>query len=77
MRDRLVNILFALDIFMFTLLTLGKAYPFESFSSAAYRAELNGRFYGKARPWIDLLFGPGHCEHAYRNAKSFLPPDQL
>lgn len=78
MLDRVVNMLFALDCFLFSLLTLGKAYPFESFSSAAYRAEKQGRLYGKARPLIDTLlwFNPMHCQHAYINAINNLPEDQ-
>lgn len=78
MKERLINVLFAIDCCLFSLLTLGKAYPFESFSSAAYRAEKDGRFYGKARPLIDamLWFDPEHCKHAYENAALNLPPDQ-
>lgn len=77
--SRLVNILLALDCLAFSLLTLGKAYPAESFSSAAYRAELQGRFYGKARPAIDWVFGwlgqRDHCRAAYESAKFNLPDD--
>lgn len=77
---RLTNVLLALDCFLFSLLTLGKAYPFESFSSAAYRAESMGLFYGRARPGIDWLFGllgqREHCKTAYENAKLNLPADQ-
>ena len=76
---RLSNILFALDCFLFALCTLGKSYPSESFSSAAWRAEKSNRFYGKARPFIDWLFSwsiPNHCEWCYTNAKANLPEDQ-
>lgn len=76
---RLINIVFMLDCFLFSLLTLGKAYPFESFSSAAYRAELNGRFYGRMRPVIDRGFHrwqKDHCKLAYERAALNLPPDQ-
>lgn len=78
MKQRFINILFALDCFLFTLLTLGRAYPFESFSSAAYRAEKMGLFYGKFRPIIDSLFWfqPDHCKLAYDWAITGLPPDQ-
>lgn len=78
--SRIVNILLALDNFLFALVTLGGSYPFESFSSAAYRAEKLGLFYGKARPAIDWLFGllgqSEHCKAAYENAKQNLPEDQ-
>ena len=80
MRERIINIVFAADCFVFTLLTLGKAYPFESFSSAAYRGEKLGLFYGKARPridWLAALVGDyDHCRKAYERAKLNLPPDQ-
>ena len=76
---RLSNILFALDCFVFALCTLGKSYPSESFSSAAWRAEKANRFYGKARPIIDWCFKwniPNHCEWCYNNAKANLPEDE-
>lgn len=77
---RIVNILLALDNFLFALVTLGGSYPFESFSSAAYRAERLGKSYGKARPLIDWLFGllgqREHCRAAYESAKFNLPEDQ-
>ncbi len=80
MLNRLINILLALDCFVFSLATLGRSYPFESFSSAAYRAESRGQFYGRARPWIDQLFGllgqKEHCRTAYFSAKNNLPEDQ-
>lgn len=80
-KQRLINVLFALDCFLFSLLTLGGSYPYESFSSAAWRAEGRGDFYGKARPLIDWLFRVilgqnDHCAKAYFGAKYNLPPDQ-
>lgn len=78
--SRIVNILLALDNFLFALVTLGGSYPFESFSSAAYRAENMGKFYGKVRPLIDGLFRllgqREHCKAAYESAKLNLPEDQ-
>lgn len=76
MKDRIINILFALDCFLFAVCTLGASYPFESFSSAAWRAESLGLFYGRARKWIDKLLGVGHCCRAYHFAKLNLPPEQ-
>ena len=74
-----LNLLIALDQLLWVLLTLGKAYPAESFSSAAYRAETMGKFYGKARPMIDWLFSwlgqTEHCKKAYFSAKHNLPED--
>lgn len=77
--NRIINILLTFDCFVFSLLTLGKAYPSESFSSAAYRAETRGLFYGRARPVIDWLFSwlgqTEHCKAAYYSAKLNLPED--
>ena len=76
---RIVNILFAFDCFAFAFCTLGKSYPSESFSSAAYRAERMGLFYGRVRPAIDWLFSllgqKDHCKTAYESAKLNLPED--
>ena len=79
--NRLLNVLLAFDVLVFALVTLGKSYPFESFSSAAYRAEKLGKFYGKARPVIDWLFFRlfgqiDHCRKAYEGARFNLPDDQ-
>ena len=79
-KDRIANILFAFDCFLFSFCTLGLSYPHESFSSAAWRAEKNGLFYGRFRPKIDRFFAffgqLGHCEWAYDHAKYNLPEDQ-
>jgi hypothetical protein len=77
---RVVNILFAFDCALFALCTLGGSYPYESFSSAAYRGELHNRIYGKiARPTIDGLFTllgqKEHCRYAYYYSKFNLPED--
>lgn len=77
--NRVINILFTFDCFLFSVCTLGKAWPGESFSSAAFRAETMGLFYGKARPLIDALFSllgqKEHCKYAYLSAKLNLPED--
>jgi hypothetical protein len=76
---RLVNVLFSWDCALFSTLTMGSSYPGESFSSAAYRAELYGKFYGKARKPIDAFFAmlgqTDHCRIAYLSAKNNLPED--
>jgi len=69
MRQRVINILIALDQFLFCLVTLGSSAPDETASSCAYRLELAGRWPGKVfRPLIDKLmfFDPDHCRRAYR-----------
>lgn len=82
--NRLVNILFSFDCLVWTVVTnlfaKDPGYPFESISSAAYRAEKFGIFFGKARPVIDWLFSwlgqTDHCKWAYLRAKDNLPEDQ-
>jgi hypothetical protein len=76
--SRLINILFAFDCLILALITLGKSYPSESISSAAYRAELFGRTFGFMRPVIDRImwFDPEHCKRAYGSAKLNLPEDE-
>ena len=80
-KNRLIDVIFSIDCTLFSLATLGGSYPYESFSSAAFRAELNGRVYGVMRKIIDkiwlVLFGQkDHCKNAYYYAKLNLPEDQ-
>ena len=65
--ERLLNILIALDQFLFCLVTLGSASPDETLSAAAYRWEQQGRWNGFLRKLIDRLFwfDPNHCHNAY------------
>ena len=70
LRARLLNILIALDQFVYVLLTLGHGSPDETMSAAAYRLwlrdQIGGRYF---KPLIDLLFLPlqrDHCKKAYR-----------
>lgn len=82
--NRLVNILFSFDCLVWTVITnlfaKDPGYPFESFSSAAYRAEKMGIFYGRARPVIDWIFSllgqREHCKAVYETARNNLPEDQ-
>lgn len=78
--QRLLNIFVALDSLVWVLLTLGKGHPGETISSAAYRAELHGKAFGKTRPVIDWLLAwlhKDHCQKAYFYAvhKLDLPAD--
>jgi hypothetical protein len=80
MRQRILNILVSLDCFIYVLFTLGVGWPGETISSAAYRAELHGKFFRHARPVIDWLFSgleKDHCRLAYEYAvgKRNLPED--
>jgi len=79
-RRRLLNVLIALDSFIFVAITLGRGYPGETISSAAYRAEIYGLWFGKFRKPIDFLFSwleVNHCHLAYEYAvsKRNLPGD--
>lgn len=80
MMARLGRILYAFDCFAFMALTLGGAYVGESFSSAAWRSEQGGGWYGRiARPVIDalasLLGDANHCQRVYQTAWLDLPED--
>lgn len=69
MRQRLINLLVALDQLAWVVLTLGNGMPDETISAAAYRLERDGRLQGKLlRPVIDFVFLPlerEHCRLAY------------
>lgn len=66
---RTLNFLIALDQLVYVLITLGAGYPDETLSSAAYRLEQRGAFWGRVwRPAIDWLLHPieqQHCRRAY------------
>lgn len=67
MKDRIQNILIALDQFIYVLITLGVGKPDETMSAAAWRLEARGQWFGKlARPAIDTLFfwDKEHCFNA-------------
>jgi hypothetical protein len=66
---RVLNLLVALDQFMFCVLTLGYSDPDETLSSAAYRWEQRGHWMGWLRPAIDTLlwFDPDHCRRSWLN----------
>lgn len=64
MKQRLLNVLIALDQLIYVLITLGKGSPDETLSAAAWRTEQNGKFFGRVfRPVIDLMFLPFEREH--------------
>lgn len=75
MKQRILNLLIALDQFIFCVITLGKAMPDETMSAAAWRGEQLRKQNGKGhilptffRPIIDALFwfDKDHCFKAYR-----------
>lgn len=68
MKRRVLNLLIALDQFLFCLVCLGDSNPDETASSAAYRLEQQRHWAGRVfRPLIDLLFffSPQHCRRSY------------
>ena len=69
MRQRILNILIAIDQLAWVVLTLGKGYPDETISAAAWRMEQQGKIAGRVfRPMVDLLFRPierDHCRKAW------------
>jgi len=69
MKQRLFAILIALDVFLFSLLTLGGAKRNETMSSAAWDLELRGKWQGRCfRPLIDWLLQrleKDHCQKSW------------
>lgn len=67
MKRRILNILIALNQFVFSIITLGGSRPDETMSAAAWRLEQEGRWQGKVfRPFIDFLFSPLETDHCYK-----------
>ena len=62
-----LRLLLAIDQLLNVLLCNGE--PDETMSSAVYRMERDGRFWGFMRPAIDRLFWfqPNHCKKAYES----------
>lgn len=73
MKQRILNLLIALDQLAYVLLTLGAGHPDETLSAAAWRTEQAGKLGGRIfRPVIDLMFLPlerDHCRRAYEAEK--------
>jgi hypothetical protein len=73
MRQRLLNLLIALDIFLFCVVCLGNTQIGETASEAAYKSEKAGNLFGILfRPLIDFLFRSlqaDHCQSAFESAQ--------
>jgi len=66
MVNYIYRLLIAFDQFLNVLICNGE--PDETMSSAAYRMEQQGRFWGFMRPVIDFIFRPlekDHCRSSY------------
>lgn len=80
MKQRILNVLIALDQLLFCLATLGHSSPDETLSSAAWRWEQDGKLVGRVlRPLVDTLFwfDPDHCRMSYQSELRglHLPPE--
>lgn len=66
---RLKNLALSLDQFIYVIITLGAGNPDETCSSAAWRMECDGKFFGFFRPIIDCIFfwDDNHCKESYEN----------
>ena len=68
MVKRILHLLIAIDQLVYVVITLGRGYPDETLSSAAWRAERNGKLTGRIfRPLIDFLFLPFEDDHCYKS----------
>ncbi len=81
MKQRILNLLIALDQLAWVVLTLGKGHPDETISAALWRMEQQGKIAGRVlRPLIDFLFLPierDHCRLSFlaEIRKTQLPPE--
>jgi hypothetical protein len=70
LKQRILNVLIAIDQLVYVLITLGNGNPDETMSAAAWRLEQAGKQQGKIlRPVIDWLFwfDPQHCFNSYQS----------
>ena len=71
MKQRILNLLIALDQLAWVVLTLGKGHPDETISAAAWRMEQQGKLAGRVlRPIIDALFRPLERDHCRKSFES-------
>ena len=71
MKRRILNVLIALDQFLFCLATLGHSSPDETLSAAAWRWEQAGKLRGRVLcPLIDALFLPFERDHCRTSFES-------
>lgn len=81
MKRRVLNLLIALDQFLYVLLTFGHGSPDETLSAASWRWERAGKWQGRLlRPLIDFIFLPverDHCRQSFEaeRRKAHLPAE--
>ena len=70
LKERIKNIMVALDCLLFCAVCLGNTQRGETASEAAWKLERDGKFFGFMRPVIDYLFffDPDHCRTSYEQA---------
>jgi hypothetical protein len=77
-KQRLLNLLVAVDQLLWVTLTFGEGMPDETISAASYRMEREGRPSGKLlRPLLDVLFSPFERDHCRLSFESELRGTQL
>ena len=73
MKQRILNLLIALDQAAWVIVTLGEGKPDETISAAAWRMEQQGKLAGRIlRPLIDALFRPlerDHCRLSFESER--------
>lgn len=67
---RILNILIALDQFLFCLICLGNTQRGETASASAWACERDGKFFGFTRQFIDAMFYVIEKNHCYESWKS-------
>ena len=71
MKQRILNLLIALDQLAWVIVTLGKGEPDETISAALWRMEQQGKLAGRLfRPVIDAIFYPLERDHCRLSAES-------
>ena len=71
MKQRILNLLIALDQLAWVIVTIGNGSPDETISAAAWRMEQQGKLVGRIlRPLIDALFRPLERDHCRLSAES-------
>lgn len=78
MKQRILNLLIAVDQLLLVVFTLGKGHPDETISAALWRMEREGKIAGRIfRPLVDLLFRPIERDHCYAAWLSEVQRSQL
>ncbi|MFP5404628.1 MAG: hypothetical protein ACLGG2_08050 [Gammaproteobacteria bacterium] len=78
MKQRILNLLIALDQLAWVIVTLGKGKPDETISAALWRMEQEGKPAGRIlRPWVDALARPLERDHCYKAWLSEVQRSQL